>query len=576
MTTKSRPRLGEILVTSGTITEDDLKTALERQKTTYRRLGEILLESKMVSEDDIFEAQAIQNDIPYIRLGEYTIVTEAVDTIPEPVARTYNVIPISVTSDRLAVAISNPMDLEALDAIQRISRKRVEPVLAAESRIKAALDKVYGAEEGQDILASIKKAVDDDFETIEEESSVSVEEERRLSEDAPVVKTVNLVIQEAIRQHASDIHFEPRGNGVEIRYRIDGALQHIRNLPKRIQLAVTSRLKIMADVDISEKRLPQDGRISVKMLNREFDLRVSTFPVHHGERVVLRILDKQAKQFSLDNLGFSALELKRFEGLITKPHGTILVTGPTGSGKTTTLYSALTHIKSPETNIMTCEDPIEYELNGVNQSAVNTKAGLTFAVQLRSILRQDPDIVLVGEVRDAETAQIAFQAAMTGHLVFSTLHCNDAPSAVTRLLDMGVEPFLVSSSVIGVLAQRLIRVLCPECKAPYVPKEDELELIASVEVPDSTTFYAPVGCKQCNNRGYSSRQAVVELMTINDEIRHLIAHDPSAEIVRQAAFRAGMTPMRAHAAEAVISGVTTFDEIRKKVFVEESLSHETR
>jgi type IV pilus assembly protein PilB len=573
--TKTRPRLGEILVTSGVITEDDLNTALERQKTTFRRLGEILLEAKMASEDDIIEAHAIQNDIPYVRLGEFTIVNDAIDTIPEPVARTYNVIPFSVTSDRLAVAISNPMDLEALDAIQRISRRRVEPVLAAESRIRTALDKLYGAEDGQDILASIKKAVDDDFDTDVDDSSVTtVEAERRLSEDAPVVKTVNLVIQEAIRQHASDVHFEPRAGGMEIRYRIDGALQHIRNLPRRIQSAVTSRLKIMAEIDIAEKRLPQDGRISIKMLNREFDLRASTFPVQHGERVVLRILDKQARQFSLDNLGFTGSELKRFESLITKPHGMILVTGPTGSGKTTTLYSALTHIQSVETNIMTCEDPVEYELNGINQSAVNSKAGLTFAMQLRSILRQDPDIVLVGEVRDAETAKIAFQAAMTGHLVFSTLLCNDAPAAITRLLDMGVEPFLVSSSVIGVLAQRLIRLLCPKCKAAYEPTEEDLALLKSANIPDKAVFYKHVGCRQCNMRGYSGRQAVVELMTVNDEIRHMIAHDPSADVVRQAAYRNGMASMRSHAAEAVLAGLTTFDEIRKKVFVEESVSHE--
>jgi type IV pilus assembly protein PilB len=565
-----KARLGDMLVTAGVLTEKQLEWALAEQKSSYRRLGEVLLEAGLVSDDDIAEARALQMEMPYVELGDTAIPPEVVNLVPESLGRTYSVVPVALSGDRLAVATANPMDVEAIDAVQRHSKKRVEPLLASPARIQRTLDQVYGKLDTGDIAASIEQAVGDvDVQMDEHEAADDIAEERRQSTQAPVIKTVNLILQEAVKQHASDIHLEPRASGLEIRYRIDGALQPIRSLPKQIQAAVISRVKIMAEMDIAEKRRPQDGRIALKIHNRSIDLRISTLPVHYGERVVMRILDRSTQLLSLDKLGFGERESKQFDDMLARPHGIILVTGPTGSGKTTTLYSALTHIKSTDTNIMTCEDPIEYELDGINQSAVNARAGLTFAVQLRAILRQDPDVILVGEIRDKETATIAFQAAMTGHLVFSTLHCNDAPSAITRLVDMGVEPFLIGSSVVGVLAQRLVRTLCQRCKQTYEPSDDELLSLGMLDHKGRAQFYRPAGCSQCDGRGYAGRVAILELMPMNEEMRRLTLQSPTSDQVRGLAIAAGMKTMREDAVEKVLAGLTTIEEARRKVFVED-------
>ncbi len=563
-----KARLGDMLVEAGALTEKQLEWALEKQKTSYKRLGEILLEAGLVSDDDIAEGRALQLDIPYVSLGDFRIPQHIAEMVPESVARVYSVVPVSSTQDKLIIAMANPMDVEAIDAVQRCSKKRVEPLLASESRIAATIEQLYGAAGNEDILASIEQAVGDvEYKPLESEEFDDIAEVRRQSGQVPVIKAVNLILQEAVKQRASDIHLEPRANCVEIRYRIDGALQHIRNLPKQIQAAITSRIKIMAEMDIAEKRKPQDGRIKMRISNRNIDLRISTLPIQYGERVVIRVLDKSAQQFSLDRIGFNEEQFKIFEGLISRPHGIILVTGPTGSGKTTTLYSALAHIKTVETNIMTCEDPIEYELDGINQSAINVKAGLTFAAQLRSILRQDPDVILVGEIRDSETAEIAFQAAMTGHLVFSTLHCNDAPGAVTRLVDMGIEPFLIGSSVIGVVAQRLVRTLCGRCKSAYSPSVEELAMLGLEDREGEVEFYKATGCSACNNRGYSGRVPVFEIMPLNEEIRRLTIHSPTSDQVRELALKAGMKTIKEHAIDRILAGITTVDEVRRKVFV---------
>lgn len=567
MQTLHRTRLGDMLVTAGVLSDDQLEWALDRQKESYQRLGEILLDARLVSDDDVAEARALQLDMPYVQLGDFHIRPEVANLVPEHISRTYNLIPISATTSRVAVAMANPMDVEAIDTVQRSSKKRVVPVLANESRIQAALEQAYGASRGEDITATIEEAIGDIEIQADSDGSDDVAEERRQSTQAPVVKTVNLVLQEAVKQKASDIHFEPRANGLEIRYRLDGALQHIRNLPKQLQPAVLSRIKIMAEMDIAEKRLPQDGRIKMKISGRRVDLRISSLPTQYGERIVIRILDRGAQQVSVDSLGFGERELEVFQRLIHKPYGIMLVTGPTGSGKTTTLYSALSTIKSVESNIMTCEDPIEDQLEGVSQSAVNVRAGLTFAAQLRAILRQDPDIILVGEIRDHETAEVAFQAAMTGHLVFSTLHCNDAPSAMTRLIDMGVEPYLIGSSVVGVLAQRLVRTLCPRCKSPYQPSVEELAILGLQDSEGEVQFYKPTGCSVCNMRGYAGRMAVFEVMPVGEEIRRLTISSPTADQVRDLALKTGMRTMREHAADKVLAGLTSIDEIRRKVFV---------
>ncbi|MCX6346223.1 MAG: GspE/PulE family protein [Armatimonadetes bacterium] len=563
-----KAKLGDILVEAGILAKDKLDWALTNQESSYKRLGDILLQSELVSDEDIAEAHALQLDMPYVQLGDYSIPAEVLALIPEAIAQTYTLIPVSATKDKIAVAMANPMDVEAIDAVQRVSKKRVEPLLASESRIIATLGLVYGHVAGSDISASIEEAINNvEVKThVNESDNDTVAEQRRQSGQAPVIKTVNLVIQEAIKQQASDIHFEPRANHMEVRYRIDGALQHVRNLPTQIQAAVISRIKIMAEMDISEKRKPQDGRISVKLQSRNIDLRISTLPIQYGERVVLRILDKMSQQFTLEKIGFGASERALFESLITKPHGIILVTGPTGSGKTTTLYTALKHIQSVETNIMTCEDPIEYELDGINQSAINVKAGLTFAAQLRAILRQDPDVILVGEIRDSETAEIAFQAAMTGHLVFSTLHCNTAPSAIARLVDMGVEPFLIGSSVIGIVAQKLVMALCPSCKTAYQPDEIELVSFGIYDVPSDAEFCRPVGCDYCNSRGYIGRLPVFELMPVNQQLRRLAITRPTSAQVRDVAMASGMKSMKENALEKVYAGLTSLDEVRRKVF----------
>lgn len=561
-------KLGDMLVAAGVLSEKNLNWALEEQKTSFKRLGEVLLDANLVSEEDIAEARALQLDMPYAELDEGMVSTAVASLVPEQIARTYNVVPLAVSGDRLAVATINPSDVEAIDTVQRYAKKRVEPVLTSETRLQKTLDRIYGAFDSADIKASIKQAIEDvEFTENDQAQDDDLAEERRQSGQAPVVKTVNLILQEAVKQHASDIHLEPRANHLEIRYRVDGNLHQVRNLPKQIQPAVISRVKIMSELDIAEKRRPQDGRIAIKVHNKNIDLRISTLPVQYGERVVMRILDKSGQFFSLDRLGFGESELELFKTMLQKPYGIILVTGPTGSGKTTTLYASLSHIKSPETNIMTCEDPIEYELDGVNQSAVNPKAGLTFAAQLRAILRQDPDVILVGEIRDAETATIAFQAAMTGHLVFSTLHCNDAPSAITRLTDMGVEPFLIGSSIVGVLAQRLVRALCPRCKAPYDASEAELVELGISGEKEKVQLYRPVGCVHCANRGYAGRMAVYELMPVTEEMRRLSIQRPTADQVRDLALKAGMRTMRQHAAEKVLEGQTTLEEVRKKVLM---------
>ncbi|NLN76541.1 MAG: Flp pilus assembly complex ATPase component TadA [Armatimonadetes bacterium] len=570
MLTLHRSRLGDMLVTAGLLTEEQLDRALEQQNKSYQRLGEILIEAKIVSDDEIAEARALQLDMPYVQLGDVPIRAEVIKLVPEHIARTYNLIPISCTATKIVIAMLNPMDVEAIDTVQRESKRRVLPVLVSENRLQNALEQAYGTG-GEDITASIEEAIGDVEVQADSDPNDDLAEERRQSTQAPVVKTVNLVLQEAVKQRASDIHFEPRANKLEIRYRLDGALQHIRYLPKQLQPAVLSRIKIMADMDIAEKRLPQDGRIKIKIAHKRVELRISSLPTQYGERIVVRILDRNAQQMSIEGLGFGEQELVGFNKLIHKPYGIVLVTGPTGSGKTTTLYSALNAIKSVESNIMTCEDPIEYELEGISQSAINVRAGLTFATQLRAILRQDPDIILVGEIRDYETAEVAFQAAMTGHLVFSTLHCNDAPSAVTRLIDMGVEPYLIGSSVVGVIAQRLVRTLCTRCKTPYTPTPEELAVLGQASLGDDAQLFAPSSCAACNDRGYSGRMAVFELMMVDEDIRRLTLSSPTADQVRDLALKKGMRTMIEHAAEKVCAGLTCIDEVKRKVFVGDDL-----
>ncbi|MCC6446541.1 MAG: Flp pilus assembly complex ATPase component TadA [Armatimonadetes bacterium] len=567
-----KKRLGEILIAAGLVTKEQLDQALDEQKKTGKRLGHILIDMGYVTEEDITETWALQLDIPHVYLSDYAVDPDVIQLVSENIARTHSIIPVSRQGDRLVVAMSNPLDVETIDLIQRETRLRVEPLMAPESHVQRAVMKHYtasGNHNGADLTSSIDEAIMDISYTPKETDyyEEDVNEARRQSDQAPVIRMVNLMIAEAVRSGASDIHLEPRAKTFELRYRVDGVLRHVRDIPKSIQAACISRIKIMGEMDISERRLPQDGRATIRAENRLIDLRISTLPTIYGERVVMRILDKANSIAGLDRLGFSESDLERFNSLIRKPYGIILVTGPTGSGKTTTLYSVLNAIKSEETNIITVEDPVEYEMSGISQSNVNVRAGLTFAAQLRSILRQDPDVILVGEIRDMETADIAFRAALTGHLVFATLHCNSAPSAIPRLLDMDVESFLISSAIIGVLAQRLVRVLCPHCAAPYVPSGEEINRIG-LSAESDPLFHRPVGCSYCNG-GFKGRMGVFELMTMNNEIQDMARLRASYAAIKDAAVRAGMTTMQQDAAQKILRGITSFDEVEKRVFVED-------
>jgi len=555
-----RRKLGEILVDLGYISPAQLEEALQEQQRTGGLIGEVLLRLGYVNADHIAEARAEQYDVDYEKVTPESVQPEAVAKVPLTLAKSLQVLPLRIEDNKLVVAMVNPLDVDAIDVLQRHTGMYVKAVYTNPNDLLKVLDFHYSAS------ATGSESLD---EVISEVGSLSEGEEenlddlRRAVEDAPVVRIVNLLLVEAINGRASDIHLEPRRTHMEVRYRIDGELQHVRNIPRNLMAACISRIKVMADMDIAERRVPQDGRITIKVENRQVDLRVSTLPIQYGERVVMRVLDRDRSLRRLDELGFSPRNLMTLRWLLQQPNGIILVTGPTGSGKTTTLYAALREIRSVTRNIITCEDPIEYELEGINQSNVNEKAGLTFAAQLRAILRQDPDVVLVGEIRDQETAEIACRAAMTGHLVLSTLHTNDAVGAIPRLMDMGVEPFLISSSLVGVVAQRLLRVICPHCKQEYEPTLAELQVIGRpVE-----KLYRGTGCPACGGRGYLGRISVHEILVVDDEIRTLtIQHAPSSQI-HEVALRKGMIPMAEDGIEKAIQGITTLEEVTAKAFI---------
>jgi type II secretory ATPase GspE/PulE/Tfp pilus assembly ATPase PilB-like protein len=470
-------------------------------------------------------------------------------------------------SSVLRLAVADPWNIEAIDFVQRLTKRRVEPVLANVTALQLAIERAYqdsGNDNQKLVAATLEQTGEMGYDVTDERSASELIKE---SDQAPVIRLMNQILSDAARRRASDIHVEPYEKNFDIRFRIDGELHVIQTLPRALLATLVSRIKIMADLDITERRLPQDGRISTTLENRRLDFRISTLPVQFGERVVFRILDRASASLTMDQLSFSERNRAAFEGMIRHPHGIILVTGPTGSGKTTTLYATLNALKSPTTNILTCEDPIEYQLDRIGQSAVNEKAGLTFASQLRALMRQDPDIILVGEIRDAETAETAFRAALTGHLVFSTLHCNEAAGAPTRLLDMGVPGFLISSGLLGVIAQRLVRRLCPHCRREFTPGR---ELTARIEAMSGMPFEGgslcePVGCRQCDNIGLRGRMGAHEVMVMNDQLRALCMKDSDTAAVRQVARESGMVPLVRDGLEKARQGLTTFEEVQRKL-----------
>ncbi|MFC1666764.1 type II secretion system ATPase GspE [Candidatus Omnitrophota bacterium] len=549
----------QILLERVLITEEQINKMREESKKKGIPLGKLLVRSGAVSEDDYVQAMSEILEVPYIDLTNYLVDSKTLKFIPESIARKFRVIPVFKIGNTLTVAMTDPKDIMSIDDLAQRSACEIEPVLASEKGILNAIDQYYG------VTGSVDDVIKDiNRERKKEAPRLEIDSQRlsEIAEDAPVIKLVNLIIMQAVKDKASDVHIEPEENTLKIRFRVDGILYAMFSPPKHLELALLSRIKVLANLDISEKRKPQDGRFNIKAENRDIDLRVSTFPTIYGENIVIRILDKVAILLDLDKLGFPKAVQKKFERLIRQPYGIILATGPTGSGKTTTLYSALSVIDSEEKNIITIEDPVECHLGRVRQSQINPRAGLTFASGLRSILRQDPDVIMVGEVRDKETAEISVQAALTGHLVFSTLHTNDASGALTRLLDMGVEPFLISSSVIGILGQRLVRKICPKCKEAYKPPEDLLKGFG-VTPADVKELYRGKGCNICKNTGYKGRIGIYELLVLNEEIRKLVVNRASSDAIQRKAVEDGMKTLRNSGLDKMLKGVTTAEEVIK-------------
>ncbi len=562
-------RLGELLVKANLLAPDQLKEALDRQRETGAKLGETIINLGLVSEEDITECLSQQFGVPSISLQHFEIDENVIKLIPSDVARKYNIIPVNKTGATLTIAMADPTNVFAMDDIKFMTGYNVEPVVASEVGIKQAIDQYYGAThalELKKVMEDLQTSEAEDLEVLEEEEELDVETLAAESEEAPVVKLVNLILTDAIKRGASDIHIEPYEKEYRVRFRIDGVLYEIMNPPLKLRDAITSRMKILAKLDISEKRLPQDGRIKLKMRlndkNKELDFRVSVLPTLFGEKIVLRLLDKDNLMLDLTKLGFEPESMAMFEEAIFKPWGMVLVTGPTGSGKTNTLYSALSKVNSPEVNIMTAEDPVEFNLPGINQVQMKESIGLNFAATLRSFLRQDPNIVLVGEIRDFETAEIAIKAALTGHLVLSTLHTNDAPSTVNRLMNMGIEPFLVATSVHLIAAQRLVRRVCSNCKEEVEIAEPALlKLGYKKDEIGSFTAFKGRGCEKCNNTGYKGRTALIEVMGIDDELRDLILSGGTAIELKRAALENGMISLRRSGLAKIKLGMTTIEEV---------------
>ncbi len=551
--------IGEILVARGVIDREQLQEALREQKESSKRLGEILVEKGFLTSEQLNEALAERLGVENIDLEEEEVDSLAATLIPEKLARRYGAIPVRFLDDNtLLVAMVDPTNVFAIDDLRMMTGYDIKPAIAAAEDVFDEISRVH----------RLGDAVDEEaMEEAGEEEEESVTDIRNVASEAPIIKLVNGIISQGVDDRASDLHFEPQEKELVVRFRVDGVLHEIMSIPKRMQAGVISRLKVMADIDIAERRIPQDGRIGLTVGGKPIDIRVASMPTVYGEKIVLRLLDKSSVLLNLTDLGFSEKALARFEKSYRKPYGAILVTGPTGSGKSTTLYATLNVLNTKEKNIITVEDPVEYRLAGINQTQINPKAGLTFASGLRAILRSDPDIVMVGEIRDKETAQIAIESALTGHLVLSTLHTNDAPGALTRLTEMGVEPFLTASAIECVLAQRLARRLCPECKEPFQPTDEALRQNGFPEevIGTGLTLYRPRGCPRCNNTGYKGRLGIYEVMLVSEAIERLTVERKSADEISRVAQAEGMVTLREDGIDKVIQGLTSVEEIGRVI-----------
>jgi len=564
---KSKLRLGEILIKEGLLIPAQLDEALRFQRLSGRTIGDIIVDRGFVKENDLANALAKQLDIPFVSIADGSLSPSKNDNleklIPQSFARSQMVIPLSKHLQSLTVALANPLDLQVIDNLKKITGYDINPVIATKGDIRDSIAKFYGSKDLLEEAVNSSYDIDGSREIISMSATrESLEDIVSRAEETPVIKLVNLLLIQAVKEGASDIHIEPFREKINVRLRIDGILHKIAPPSQHLLLALVSRIKILSKMDIAEKRLPQDGGFTVKVEDRLIDLRVSVVPTIFGEKAVIRILDKESISFELNKLGFSKKDLNLFKQAIARPYGLVLVTGPTGSGKSTTLYSALSSIMTPKKNILTIEDPVEYQISGINQTQVKPNIGLTFAEGLHSFLRQDPDIIMVGEVRDIETAAICIRASLTGHLVLSTLHTNDAPSAVTRLIDIGIEPYLVASSLLLVMAQRLVRRLCPKCKRPAKMPED----IATRYKISKRDIFEADGCDFCRNTGYKGRVAIHELLFINQELRGLVADRADISQIRDIAKRDGMKTLAEDGLAKVAEGITSLDEVMSSVF----------
>jgi len=564
-------RLGEILVKESLISQDQLQKALEYQRANGGKLGSCLTKMGFITDDDITGVLSRQYGVPSINLKYYEIDPNVIRLIPQDTALRYQVVPLSRVGSVLTIAMTDPTNVFAMDDVKFMTGFNVEPVVASESAIADAISRFYGGSHsnGEELTNLMRDLVDEELELASDETELDAASLEKAAEEAPIIKLVNLILTDSVKRGASDIHLEPYETELRVRFRIDGMLQTVMTPPLKVKDAITSRMKIMAKLDIAEKRLPQDGRIMIKYKaegkKKELDFRVSTVPTLYGEKIVLRLLDKENLRLDMTKLGFEQESLTKFERSILKPYGMVLVTGPTGSGKTNTLYSSVARLNQVDTNIMTAEDPVEFQLGGINQVQMKEQIGLNFAAALRAFLRQDPNIILVGEIRDFETAEIAVKAALTGHLVLSTLHTNDAPSTISRLMNMGIEPFLVATSVNLICAQRLVRRICSNCKEEVeVPPQVLIDAGFTEEELKTTKIYHGKGCNICNKGGYKGRTGLYEVMEINDELRELILVGASALELKKKAVEQGMLTLRRSGLVKIAAGLTTMDEVLRE------------
>ncbi|MFC1553759.1 type II secretion system ATPase GspE [candidate division KSB1 bacterium] len=557
MQKKSRQRIGDILLAAKAISEEQLKKGLQLQKQKGIQLGKALIQSGFITQEKIMEAISEQLELPSIYLNTYQIDTQNLALIEENFARTKNILPLFKIDNTLTIAMVDPLDVFTIDELNQKLNLEIEAAVCTEEDISSAFDLYYGTSGKMDEVVQFMQD-DDEGDTSTDEQEILTGD--TTADEAPIIRLVNLIFSQAVKERASDIHIEPEEDLLRVRFRVDGVLREMFVQPKNLQYAIISRIKIMSELNIAERRMPQDGRFQIKIDKHDIDIRVSTIPTANGENIVMRILDKTNLIVDLNDLGFTQKALKEFKASLVRPYGIILVTGPTGSGKTTTLYSALHAMNSLSKNIITIEDPVEYRLKIIRQSQVNTKIGMTFAAGLRSILRQDPDVIMVGEIRDSETAQVAVQAALTGHLVLSTLHTNDAPGAVTRLVDMDIEPFLVSSSIICVIAQRLVRKICPKCKESY-NGSDALVKELMLQPNKEYKFFRGKGCRLCKDSGYKGRLALFEVLLIDDHIRKMILEKASSIDIREYSLSQGMKTLRQDGLIKALKGLTSVEEV---------------